>query len=271
MSVQASGRNDRAWRATRASRSRRGHGLGRAAERAGVGGAGRVDRLGERLLDPATRVGHRLLEVVEPLVPEAQHLALGEAGRERHLREQREGRREARAGHLDVRAGAVPAGVRAELGPEPLGRLDERHAVARRRPLRHRAGEQDRGTRLGRVLARRAATRVAADDELRLEERPPGTCARTSSRPWSRRVRVNDGKWYGRGSPGDGSRVEDREPVGRDDRSPRRSARPCSRGGLGGHARHVRDDRPGVRVERLGARGADGLGVHARGSAPAAR
>ena len=152
----------------------RGHGLRRATERPRVGGAGRVHRLGEGPLDPPTRVGHGLLEVVEALVAQAQHLSLREAGVSVISASSAQSRSEARARHLDVRTRAVPARVRAQLGAQALGRLDELDAVALDAPLGQRACREDRRARLGGVLARRTTARVAANDELCLEERPAG-------------------------------------------------------------------------------------------------
>ena len=131
-----------------------------------------------------------------------------------------------------------------------------------RGPLGHRARREDRRARLGGVLARRTAARVAANDELRLEERPAGHV-----REHELQAVVEPRAREGREVVGPGLACRRAACRGRRAGPPRCSVADARRllrahaGGLGGRAGDVREDGPGVRSEGLRARGADGLRV----------
>ena len=139
----------------------------------------RVDRLDERLLGAPAGIGPCLEDVVEPLVPQAVHLGIGERGPADHLGQQLHCRLEALAWDLDAGGHRVPARLRVERRAEPLGGLDEGDRVVVLGPLGQGAGGQDRGPGGGGRLVDRAV----AQHERRRHERTAGQRHRDDREP----------------------------------------------------------------------------------------
>ncbi len=180
------------------------HGLLGATHRALVRGVRRVDGLREGTFDTPPRLGTRLEQVVEPLFAQSLHLVGGEARLEGHLGQQRERRREPRAGHIHRHREAVPARVRRDLRAQALGCLDEcdRVPVAPCPRSSHvRRGPSRRPVR--RAHRSRPIRRHGAADARRAAADPAGGVA-MMVRPFGSRERVNGGKRYSRGWPGPG-------------------------------------------------------------------
>ena len=103
----------------------------------------RVDRADVRLVGPAARVGLRLQQVVQPLVPQSIDLVGREGRAEQDLGEELEGGRQPRRRHVDTDARGVPAGLGVERRTEPLGGLRQPDGVIPFRALGQGTGGQD--------------------------------------------------------------------------------------------------------------------------------
>ena len=212
-------------------------------------------RVGKRRSTRRRGIGHRLLEVVEALFPEALHLALGEARLERHLGQQPERGRQAGAGDLDMDRQAVPAGHGAQAGAETLGRLDEGDGVPSPGAFGHGPRRQRGDACQAGVLAARAATRVSAHQQLGLQQGPA----------WHMGAQDGRDRWAGRP-------LEVREIVRRVDRRAGRRSSMAGRSRAAASARGARTRaRPARRSRRRRRRHPARLRHPRPGSAPAAR
>ena len=172
-------------------------------------------------------------------------LVLREARLQGHLGQQGQRRLQPGARHLDAGRHAVPAGIGGQLRAQPLGRLDQPDRIAPPRAFAERARHQHgHAAELGR-LGRHAAARLAADDQLRGQQRPAGHVRRDQLQAVVQVWRSNRGKWYSRGEAR-------RWAAGPARPGPERAGR--GHGGAGGWRRHRRGTGLGRRLQHVLAR-----------------